>query len=267
MSAAELCNLADCRIIDFMVHDRVAWGGTLFAIAVMYVWLVLFPLTAGRAWAWWLAVTASVIGLGGFFAYLSYGYLDTWHGLGTLLLIPVTVEGLRRTRRLVEPESLRTVVTTRPAWRSDSGPRLARELALLVAFGLTVAGAVIVTIGGSIIFVPSDLAFLGFDSAELTAVNRRLVQLIAHDRAGFGAGVLVGGVLIGGGAWFAERQRALWQAIGLGGGVAFGAALLVHVVVGYTDPLHLAPAVAAAGLLIVIVCQGRGEAPLRPPHH
>jgi hypothetical protein len=39
MSADELCRLADCRVVRFMFHDRVAFGGTLIAIAVLYLWL------------------------------------------------------------------------------------------------------------------------------------------------------------------------------------------------------------------------------------
>lgn len=29
MSSADLCGIASCRIVDFMVHDRAAFGGTL----------------------------------------------------------------------------------------------------------------------------------------------------------------------------------------------------------------------------------------------
>ncbi len=36
-----------------------------------------------------------------FLAHLGDGYLDTWHGVGTALLLPVFVVGLVRTRRLV----------------------------------------------------------------------------------------------------------------------------------------------------------------------
>jgi len=33
MSAEQLCGLAQCRIVRFMFHDRVAFGGTLISIA------------------------------------------------------------------------------------------------------------------------------------------------------------------------------------------------------------------------------------------
>jgi dihydroorotate dehydrogenase len=40
----------------------------------------------------------------------------------------------------------------------------------------------------------------------------------------------------------------LWQAFAVGGSLAFGAALAVHFVVGYTSALHLAPAIAGWAL-------------------
>jgi hypothetical protein len=43
MSADDLCEVADRRIVDFMVHDRAAFGGTAFAIGVLDVWLAAFP--------------------------------------------------------------------------------------------------------------------------------------------------------------------------------------------------------------------------------
>ena len=33
MTAKDLCAIADCRIVRFMFHDRVAFGGTLIAVA------------------------------------------------------------------------------------------------------------------------------------------------------------------------------------------------------------------------------------------
>ncbi|MBW3554301.1 MAG: hypothetical protein KY466_12355 [Gemmatimonadetes bacterium] len=51
MSAADLCALAECRINDFMFHDRAAFGGSLIAVAVLYLWLVEFgqgPFPRGR---------------------------------------------------------------------------------------------------------------------------------------------------------------------------------------------------------------------------
>ena len=47
MTAGELCALADCRIVRFMFHDRVAFGGALMAVAIVYLWLAAVPLREG----------------------------------------------------------------------------------------------------------------------------------------------------------------------------------------------------------------------------
>ncbi len=53
MAAKDLCRINECRIVHFMFHDRVSFGGSLIAIAVLYLWMAAFPLKAGDAWAWW----------------------------------------------------------------------------------------------------------------------------------------------------------------------------------------------------------------------
>ena len=65
----------------------------LVAMAVMYLWLAVFPLKAGAAWAWWALLVSGVVGFGRFLTYLGYGYVDTWHGSATLVLLPCFVVG------------------------------------------------------------------------------------------------------------------------------------------------------------------------------
>ena len=94
MSAAELCRFHDCHIIHFMAHDRVSFGGSIIAIGVLYCWLALSPVRRGEAWSWWALLISGVLGFGSFLTYLSYGYLDVWHGLATLMLLVVFSAGL-----------------------------------------------------------------------------------------------------------------------------------------------------------------------------
>src|SRR5262245_20190242 len=89
MTANDLCSVADCRIVPFMFHDRVAFGGTLIAVAILYLWLAVFPLRRGFQWAWWAFVLSGALGFGSFLTYLGYGYLDSWHGVATVALLPV----------------------------------------------------------------------------------------------------------------------------------------------------------------------------------
>ena len=189
----ELRSIADGRLVHFMGHDRAAFGGTLIAIGVLYLWLIRFPLAEGRAWAWWLLAVGGTFGFLTFLSYLGTGYLDSWHGLATLVLLPLFALGLARSRPRPSADSgIRSVLT--PGERPSTWSRawLGRSLLLLTAVGMLVAGLVIVTIGTFVVFVPQDLEFIGLDRAALDGIDPRLVPLIAHDRAGFGGGLAVG---------------------------------------------------------------------------
>ena len=96
LTAEQLCAVHGCRIVHFMIHDRIAFGGTLVAIGLLYGWLTAGPLRQRQAWAWWLLLGSGLAGFGSFFAYLGYGYLDSWHGLATLGLLPTFILGLAR---------------------------------------------------------------------------------------------------------------------------------------------------------------------------
>jgi hypothetical protein len=252
MSAAELCSIADCRIVGFMVHDRAAFGGALSAVGVLYAYLVLFPLRQGEAWAWWLLAISASTGFGGFLAYLGYGYLDTWHGVGTVLLLPVFVVGLLRSRRLLGHLASPVVLLAARDLRTPPARRQAgRACLLLGAAGTALGGLTILWVGITDIFVPEDLAFMGLSAERLQAVNPRLVPLMAHDRAGFGGAVFTLGLTAFFCLWCAPPTRALWEAMLVSGGVALAAAIGVHGFVGYTDLWHLAPALAAAASMII----------------
>jgi hypothetical protein len=226
-----------------MFHDRVSFGGVLFAIGAIYMWLAEFPLRYGKAWAWWTLAASGSVGFASFFAYLGYGYLDSWHGVATLMLLPFFVAGMFRAwRRLPERKGPASVLN--PAVPLNSG----RTCLLLAALGITGAGITITAIGMTTVFVPQDLAFMNLTADYLRSVNPRLVPLIAHDRAGFGGGLCSGGIALFGTIWCAAPCRSLWQLLALVGLVGFSCAIAVHFVIGYTDPLHLAPAVAGAML-------------------
>ena len=248
MSAAELCALGDCRVVAFMVHDRATFGGVLVAIGALYLWLVEFPLRRGAAWSWWTLVLSGVAGFASFLGYLGYGYLDTWHGVATLLLLPVFGAGLALTwRGLRGQRSPRALLV--PGWRPTrwtSLDGLGRLLLLLTAAGMVAAGLTIQLIGITQVFVPQDLAFMRLSAEQLRAINSNLVPLIAHDRAGFGGGLISAGIAMGFAVWCGRPGPALWQAVGLAGSAGFLCAIGVHYWIGYTDLLHLAPAILGA---------------------
>jgi hypothetical protein len=250
MSAANLCSVEDCRVVTFMIHDRAAFGGALIAVGLLYTYLVCFPLRRGEAWAWWLLALSGAAGFLSFLAYLGYGYLDTWHGIGTALLLPVFAVGLVRSRRLVGDTGMARAMFTGRLPDLTSRDGLGRACLLVGAAGVAVAGLEILRIGVTKIFVPEDLDFIGVSAAELHALNPRLVPLIAHDRAGFGGAVFTTGLTALGCLWYSRTTRALWETTLGAGTVSLTAAIGIHFVVGYTDLWHLAPALLGAGSLL-----------------
>src|SRR5438876_1903699 len=168
MTAQQLCTLRGCRVVHFMMHDRVSFGGVLLAIGIMYLWLTEFPLRRGESWAWWALAASGGAGFLSFLAYLGYGYLDTWHGVATIALLPLFASGLYATRHLrrgrVKPLPL--------DWRSLHG--VGRALLLASTAGIVAAGLTITTVGMTAVFVPTDLEFMGITVRELRAVNGHL---------------------------------------------------------------------------------------------
>jgi hypothetical protein len=247
MTARELCALGNCRVVAFMVHDRATFGGVLAAIGTLYLWLAEFPLRRGERWAWWALVLSGTTGFASFLGYLGYGYLDTWHGAATLLLLPVFTAGLVLTfRRLRRGGGLRGTFAPSwsPVWASRSGA--GRALLLLTAVGMVAAGLTIQLIGVTHVFVPQDLAFMQVTAEHLRSLNPHLVPLIAHDRSGFGGGLISCGIAFGLAVWCGRPSRALWQALAIAGTTGFACAIGVHFAIGYTDFTHIAPAVAGS---------------------
>lgn len=244
MQPEALCALNECRIVHFMIHDRASFGAVLVSLAVLYAWLAMFPLAEGRGWAWWLLLISFVTGFGSFLCYLGYGYLDTWHGWATMLLLPVSLGAVIRIRHFCQEPPTLAPGWSPVSWYSREG--VGRLIWIASSLGLIGAGAVIMIVGMTAVFVPSDLAFIGYTREELHAINVRLIPLIAHDRAGFGGGVFTTGVLLLGIVWKTPPSIHAWQAIVTAAVAGFSVAVGVHYPIGYVDTLHLLPAWAGA---------------------
>ena len=263
MPPEELCGINECRIVHFMIHDRISFGGSLVAIAVLYMWLAEFPMRQREPWAWWTLVASGVAGFGSFLTYLGYGYLDTWHGAATLALLPCFCGGLWLQRPLAalnsEHPGWKHVLSpsVQFSWRTQGGR--GRTLLLCSACGIIGGGLTIQYIGMTSVFVSTDLVFMGLDRDELNGINPRLIPLIAHDRAGFGGALTTVGLLTVLSLWFARPTRSLWQVLLLGGIFGWSTAILVHPAIGYTDPIHLSPAVGGAVLFVLGLFLSREE--------
>lgn len=252
MTAEQLCAIHRCRIVHFMFHDRVSFGGALIAVGTLYMWMAEFPLRRGEAWSWWLFVVSGLVGFSSFLAYLGYGYLDTWHGVATLFLLPCFITGVIRSYTFL-PKTAPIGSLLKPSvvvpWRTRLG--IGRLCLLATAVGMILGGLTIMIVGMTSVFVPQDLEFMGMTADELHSINPNLVSLIAHDRAGFGGGICSSGITVLFCVWCGEPSRSLWQALCLAGAVGFSSAILVHPVVGYNDLVHLAPAIAGAAMFTV----------------
>lgn len=247
LDANALERAANHRLLGFMFHDRVAYGGSLLAIGAGYLWLAAFPLGIRAAWASWALLISGGIGFMAFLTYLGRGYLDTWHGVATLFLLPVYLVGVWRSR----PQNLsfRAVWSSLPEMRSRA-EGWGRMMLVCCAAGLILAGFTIAIFGMTTVFVPSDLRFIGMTPAALARISRSLIPVISHDRAGFGGGLCSIGCLLLFMARCAELNRSFIEIVAVMGLAGFGAAIGVHFAVGYLDFFHLLP--AFLGFLIFI---------------
>jgi hypothetical protein len=237
MAASEVCALQDCRILHFMIHDRISFGGVLVAIGTVYVWLTMFPLRRQQRWAWTALAASGSVGFLSFLAYLRYGYFDTWHGAATLALIMIFMGGLVRARGLRREQAQVITVELRSALGAG------RALLLLSSVGIGIAGLTIMTVGMTTVFVPQDLEFMGMTRDAISAINPHLVPLIAHDRAGFGGALASFAVAMFASVRYGRASKALWQALAIAGIAGFGTAVGVHPAIGYLSATHLGPAV------------------------
>jgi hypothetical protein len=238
MDSQALMHAGNRHLLGFMFHDRVAYGGSLIAIGAGYLWLSAFPMQVREAWAWWALCASGAVGFLAFLTYLGQGYLDTWHGVATLFLLPVFVVGLWRSR----PPTLSFRCVRQDSPESDEFARWGRILLAACATGLVLAGATIAIFGMTRVFVPSDLRFIGLDASAIGRISPSLIPVISHDRAGFGGGLCSVGCLLLFMAIFAELNRSLVEIVAVMGCAGFGGAIGVHFVVGYLDFFHLLPA-------------------------
>lgn len=249
MTMQDLCDRDQCRIVHFMTHDRVSFGGSIISIGLVYAWLAWVPLRNGEAWSWWTLLLSGIVGFSSFLTYIGYGYLDTVHAVATLALLVVFVLGMllsfqklrgtRHVRSLKSPGA--------PAWFWSSAG-LGRAYLLFTAFGMILGGFTIMLVGMTVVFVPQDLEYMQVTIPEIRAINERLVPLIAHDRAGFGGGLCSGGIAIYFAAWKGLRPgaRTLWWICLVAGTVGFATSIGIHPLVGYNSLLHLLPAYIGA---------------------
>jgi dihydroorotate dehydrogenase len=247
MTAGQLTTEVNARLLAFMAHDRVTLAGTMLAVGIQYIFLAWFGIRRGQHWAKSTVVTSAFCGFGTFFLFLGFGYFDPFHAFVTAILFQFLLFAFQGRLATAIPPGL-------PHLHDDWRWRLAQWGQLLLiaeAIAVIAAGATICTIGSTSVFVPEDLEFMQTTAKNLRAANPRLVPVVAHDRASFGGMLLSVGLATLLPALWGIRQGStwLWWMFALAGTIGYGATLAVHLHVGYTSPMHLAPAVGGLALL------------------
>ncbi len=232
------------RLLPFLSHDRVTLAGTMLSAGVLYTGLAWHGIRRGLHWAKVALVVSALSGFFSFFLFLGFGYFDPFHAFVTAVLF----------------QFLLLLIHSPIAKPSDPGPPEIEENAAWIAglwgqllmvtlgIGLVVAGAVISLVGAGPVLVREDLEFLATTREALLGSGRRLMPLIAHDRASLGGMLIACGL----GVWLTAQwgfrigRSWLWWTLALAGTPAFVAAIGIHLIVGYSDPLHLAPAIGGA---------------------
>lgn len=238
----------NAHLLHFMSHDRITLAGTMVSIGILYYQLARHGIREGMHWAKTAVVASCAVGFPSFFLYLGYGFFDPLHAAVAVLLLPFFLLSLRRHPPGLIDRSPASLANDR-LWRRAMWGQLC-----FVALGIALAagGFTIATIGVTGVFVPSDLAYLGFTADELDAFNDKLIPLIAHDRAGFGGALFADAVaLLAIALWGIQiGRRWLWRTLLFGGAPAFFTGIGVHFDIGYVDFVHLLPAWFAFALYV-----------------
>jgi len=251
LDASQLNQFNNGTITNFMFHDRVAFGGSIIAVGLLYLWLVEFPMKNKEPWAWYIFLFSGILGFGSFLTYLGYGYFDSWHGVATMLLLPFFIVGIVRSFDLIKVNaSIRDMFLTREKINLRTRDGLGKVLLLFTSFGLLLGGITIMIVGMTTVFVPQDLEYMSITVCGLEEINPKLKPLIAHDRAAFGGGLATIGLLY----FFILRRAAptisLWQVVALSLFIGFSSAIVVHHIIGYTNLIHILPAYAGAAIAL-----------------
>ena len=238
LTAQELSQYKDGLITKFMFHDRVAYGGSIISVGIIYMWLGYYPLKNGAKWAWWLLLGSATIGFGSYLSYLGRGYLDTWHGISTLLLFPVFIIGLIKSKNNIRVGSIDYSYKL----KVNSIAEVGHFFLLLTSIGILLAGLTILSLGSTLVFVPTDLEFMNINICGLNNISPKLIPLIAHDRANFGGGLATTGLMLTVIIMKQPLNKNLWECLLLSMGIGFIFAIGIHFVVGYYSFKHLLPA-------------------------
>jgi hypothetical protein len=243
------------RLFAFMAHDRGTLAGVMLGLGWLYLMLARHGVRRNVHGARTALVASALAGFASFFAFFGFGYFDTLHAFVAAVLFQLTVQVMVGSQGGA-PDWESEVECEDATWRRAQWGQL---FWIVHAAGLLIAGAVILGIGMTSVFVNEDLNFLCLSAAQAGALGVRMIGVVAHDRATLGGMLISSGVAMLLSVLWCFRRGAewLWRAIAGLGALAYCAALGVHFWVGYTDWRHMVPALAGCGLWLGGLFLGR----------
>ena len=237
------------RLVDYVVHNRVSFGGALVGCGLLYHWLITRPLGRGEGWAWYTLALSGGVGVLSFAGYWVKGYVDPLHAGGSVVLAAAMGWGLWQSWWVTG----HGVALPRLSWQKLDMTRL---LLTVWAAGNLLGGVAILLVGVFPVFVAEDLAFL---HATLESFDRGpllLLPFVAHDRVGFGGALVAGGIAQLGIVWGSWLEKGENRPLPLGflAGVwllGVVTAIGVHPLVGYNSLSHLLPFLVKDGAFLL----------------
>lgn len=244
------------RLLAFMAHDRICLAGAMVAVGILYLALSHQGIRRGWHWAHLTTAISALAGFASFFLFLGFGYFDPFHAFVSAILFQFVALSLHADLG-PPPVPAAPDLEEDGRWRRSQWGQL---LLLLHSAGLVGAGLVISTVGITQVFVHEDLEFMETTAQALHAANPRLLPLVAHDRASFGGMLLsVGLAMLFSTLWgFRRGTPWLFWALLAAGLAGYAGGIGVHLVVGYTSPMHLLPAFAGLGAFLTGLALSRG---------
>jgi len=236
------------RILPFMSHDRMTLSGTIMSGGILFMSLAKYGIRKNFHWTTKASNISAIIGFLAIFFFIGFQYFDWLHALFWLFLLPPFLIGYKKTRKLMRKPSSQNLHNHRYLKNSLIG-----QLAFIIlGFALLIGGILISIIGMTTTFVETDLAYLCITPSQMDQFNLNLIPVISHDRAGFGGSLVsVGLLVLMISLWgFHQGKKWIWWTLLFGSLPAFITAIGVHILIGYTDFIHLLPPIVALLLLI-----------------
>lgn len=234
------------NLYKFMSHDRMTLAGTMISGGFIYMQLARHGVRYGTHWTRKAFNIGAITGFLGILLFLGFGYFDWLHGLFWLILLPFYITGYIKTRSANQSPASKNRENS-PSWKKAIYGQL---LFVILGSSFVLGGIVISTIGATSVFVDTDLTYICMTPDQMNELNKKLIPVIAHDRAGFGSALFsVGLLVLTLSLWgFHEGSAWVWRTFLIGGIPAFAAGLFTHFYIGYIDFIHLLPAYFALAL-------------------